>query len=616
MSFANQALGICPGCDGPGTVAAPCETPRCRRHGYRPIPQVHYDRACAPGRRLDPLVGQQWGKYLLVEPLGSGGMGSVYLSLQAPIGLKAAVKILGDSPAAAALGNRFQGEAEALARLNHPNIVRLLDFGVHERRSFLVMEYVEGGRTLDAALAAGIPAEAIRPILRQLIHALAAAHDSGIVHRDIKPQNVMLQTVPGNPWLLRLVDFGLAKSTSEGQETRLIAGTPAFMAPEQLLRTNIGPWTDLYAAGVIAYRLLMGRPLYRGAEPDQILTAKLQPGHDPTAHLEAEGVPPCLRAFFRRALAPSPADRIASAETFLEALEVLFGALDAGSRAWAGSGEPEPVDRRTRVEVPPADDRRHRPSASDAAQRSTRVERRASVPLDEDALPATIGFADPADATSAPEPPAPAPKPPAPAPKPPAEDTYPAGQARDRSSIANARGGLHRWAGAAAVIGASAVATIWWLRTPEPASPVPRLAASAGTTLVVPAADPPPASPRPPSTEAHAAAEADVGASAPAVPSAPTPAAESAPVPAVVSAPAKPAGLTLVDPFGADDVPAVVSAPAKPARGATPERRPAPVRPATGGGAGHARPAASAPAPTPAAPPPASAPPKPRIERL
>jgi serine/threonine protein kinase len=134
-----------------------------------------------------------------------------------------------------------------------------------------------------------MPLGVVRHVLEQVLNALEAAHALDIVHRDIKPDNVMLQSVPGDPCFVRVLDFGLARFLESQRETSLLLGTPAFMAPEQVTREGIGPWTDLYALGVLAFEMLTGRRPFDGETPQEVLAKKLDPDFDPRSFVEQAG---------------------------------------------------------------------------------------------------------------------------------------------------------------------------------------------------------------------------------------------------------------------------------------------------------------------------------------
>jgi serine/threonine protein kinase len=203
--------------------------------------------------------------YEIIDELGRGGMGVVYKARQSQANRTVALKmILSSRHAGSQARKRFYIEAEAVARLQHPNIVQLYEVGEHEGRPFFSLEFCEGG-TLDRQLKhEPISAERAARIVETLARAIHYAHERGVVHRDLKPANVLLDGT-GNP---KIADFGLAKRLDDDQghtQTGEIMGTPDFMAPEQAAgRTKeIGPWTDIYALGAILYDMLTGRPPFQ-----------------------------------------------------------------------------------------------------------------------------------------------------------------------------------------------------------------------------------------------------------------------------------------------------------------------------------------------------------------
>lgn len=325
-----STTGICPKCELPGAFAQPCDTPACLDRGYHRVPTAAL-QSLDKGL-VDPVIGQKFGRFLVIDHLGSGGVGSVYLALSQPGGRKVALKVLAGHgrPVSKADLARFRQEAAALARVRHPNIVSLVDFGETGGRAYLVMDYVARGRTLADEMKKPsdlFPLAARLDVLRQVLAALSAAHAQHVVHRDIKPANIMLQSVEDESWQVRIVDFGLAKFIDDGSSTALAAGTPAYMAPEQMTRRGIGPWTDWYAVAVIAFEMLTGqRPFPRGT-PQQVLFYKMDPAFDWFAAL-ATPLPTPARAFFERALDVEPETRYREANAFTSALEAAFRAVD------------------------------------------------------------------------------------------------------------------------------------------------------------------------------------------------------------------------------------------------------------------------------------------------
>jgi uncharacterized protein (TIGR02145 family) len=347
MSTEALQPGVCPNCDAPGPVGLPCQERGCLLRAYHHVPRDY--ATWSPTRRPDPLVGRLLGRYLLVRTIGAGGFGTVYLALQQNMpSKKAAVKVLHrveDPLALDANLKKFQGEAEAMAAISHPNVVHLLDYGRQDDAPFLVMEYVEGGRSLkeevqDRALSGcGFSTEEVCAILRQVVDGLAAAHAKGIIHRDVKPENLMLQPVSGNPLFIRILDFGLAKFTERGTQTSKLFGTPTYMAPEQLMQRGFGPWTDLYAVGVVAFDLLTGRRPFPGHTHQEILGRKLDPDYDPLSVVSDLNLDPALIAFLRKSLAREPEARYRSGEEFRAGLEEVRRALGSTQSEVQHSGD-------------------------------------------------------------------------------------------------------------------------------------------------------------------------------------------------------------------------------------------------------------------------------------
>jgi serine/threonine protein kinase len=302
-------------------------------------------------RHLDPLIGRNVGGWLVLGELGSGAFGTVFVA-ERQDGLRSALKVLArpaDDPHenASAL-KKFQLETDALGALRHPGIVGLYNSGTFEDRPWLAMELVAGGLTLKKEIenrrlaGHGMPRTFSLAMLDQLLDALHTAHTSPqrIVHRDIKPENLMLTPVPGEAVpRLKVLDFGLAKFTESGTETSHALGTPAYMAPEQLWKRRIGPWTDLYAVGVISFELLTGRRPFLGTS-EEVVQKKSSALYDVLT--EAEGLPlsDAAARFFRKALAFEVDARYADAPTLgadLRALPELQSSLDYSGASLAGS---------------------------------------------------------------------------------------------------------------------------------------------------------------------------------------------------------------------------------------------------------------------------------------
>jgi|GEM_PF-1282544 len=343
MNNGQVSQGLCPSCDEAGTIGELCPEKVCAKRGYRYLPpEYHAKVAQQPAGAADPVLGQLIGDYLVVDVLGAGGFGTVYMALQQPIQLKAALKLMNlraDPEIADMMLEKFRAEAAALASLSHPNIVRLLKFGKFGDMPYLVMEFVEGARTLKDEIAAcavaGHPMDlnATMHILNLSLNALEAAHERAIVHRDIKPDNIMLQKVSGDPFFVRILDFGLAKFTDQRSLTSTTVGTPVYMAPEQLTKGRIGPWTDLYALGIMAYELLTGMSPFPGHSQQAILTKKVDPSYDPTSRLTEKMLPPHMIRFFERAIHRDETERFQHAGQFRQALRDLHEAIAANPDA-------------------------------------------------------------------------------------------------------------------------------------------------------------------------------------------------------------------------------------------------------------------------------------------
>ena len=284
------------------------------------------------------LVGQLLdGRYQIVELIGEGGMGRVYRAEQVRLHRSVAVKVLhpsfGRMPE---IGRRFEREALALARLDHPNCVAVQDFGrLADGSLYLVMSYLRGV-LLRAALDA-TPFVTVRAlhVARHIAAGLAHAHKAGIVHRDVKPDNVMLVHYEGDPDFAKLFDFGLVKllEPDAGTDAKLTMigqrfGTPAYMSPEQALGRPVDARSDLYSLTVVLYELLTGRPTFEAADEEGLLVLHASK----TAPTLAEGAAgrsfaAPLEELVRRGLSKKPEERPASAEEYLAAIDECAGAM-------------------------------------------------------------------------------------------------------------------------------------------------------------------------------------------------------------------------------------------------------------------------------------------------
>jgi len=262
-------------------------------------------------------------RYRIVELIGSGGMGHVYraehLALKEHVALKILGKPLPDSEA------RFQREARAIARLAHPSCVRILDYAhVANRYQYIAMELLDGP-SLSAVLFAEFRFEPPRAVAvaRQLLGALAHAHAFGVLHRDVKPENVMLVTRASGPRAV-LIDFGLARLHDDATltATGMCLGSPSYIAPERLLGKEYDARCDLYAVGVILYEMLAGARPFVGDSPEDVMSKSLSRPPRPLRAIRRD-ISPALDAIVMRALAKDPAKRFTDAEDMLSALDEL-----------------------------------------------------------------------------------------------------------------------------------------------------------------------------------------------------------------------------------------------------------------------------------------------------
>ncbi len=265
-------------------------------------------------------VGKMLGNYEVVAEIGSGGMATVYRGHQPSLNRQVAIKVLaGELARDASFRERFSREARSIAQLAHPNILPVYDSGEDKETGapYFVMQLVEGG-TLAQRMGQPMDIEAVVRITAQLARALDYAHRRGVVHRDVKPANVLL-TPDGHPLLS---DFGISRMVAETHltQTGVSLGTPAYMSPEQAQGGAVDQRTDIYALGVIAYEMLTGRLPFQADTPVGML------------HQHAYELPPPLRAFrpdvsrplekvLMRALAKEPSGRYASAGEFADAIE-------------------------------------------------------------------------------------------------------------------------------------------------------------------------------------------------------------------------------------------------------------------------------------------------------
>jgi putative two-component system response regulator len=262
--------------------------------------------------------GGQLGPYRILERIGRGGMATVYRAHHPALDRFVAIKVLPDFFAEdETYQERFQQEARSIAKLKHPNILNVFDFGHAGGIPYLVMELVEGG-TLADRLGQMMELQQVVGILQPLAGALDLAHSQGVLHRDLKPSNILIHR-DGTPVL---ADFGLAKMVDSIRKltaSGIVMGTPEYMSPEQGAGENIGPASDRYSFAIVAYEMLTGRVPFQADTPAAVLLSHMNKAVPPTRELPGE-LAGHVDGALRRALAKCPDDRFSSAAQFVAAL--------------------------------------------------------------------------------------------------------------------------------------------------------------------------------------------------------------------------------------------------------------------------------------------------------
>src|SRR3954452_1003673 len=275
----------------------------------------------------DPLVGQVLdGRYRVQARIAQGGMATVYVGHDTKLDRTVALKVMhaglaGDEE----FVQRFIGEAKHAAALSHPNVVAMYDQGTDRGYVFLAMEYVPG-RTLRNLLSERGrlgPREALQ-VMQPVLAALGAAHRAGLVHRDVKPENVLL-TSDGQ---VKVADFGLARAETASKQTKtgMIIGTVGYLAPEQVISGDADARTDVYAAGIMLFELLTGRQPYEGGTPLAVAYKHVNETV-PLPSSVIHGLPPQLDALVASATNRDPARRPSDANHFQAAAGEVYGAL-------------------------------------------------------------------------------------------------------------------------------------------------------------------------------------------------------------------------------------------------------------------------------------------------
>lgn len=306
----------------------------------------------------DDIIGKSLGRYHVLEKLGQGGMAVVYKALDTTLERYVAIKvILPYSEYSDQFLARFNREARTLAKLTHPNILKIFDYGEYENHPFLVMEYIAGGTLKDWLTGQPIPWQKSAQLLSQVARALEAAHAQGVIHRDVKPANILMAN--GKDPLLS--DFGIAKLIEGNEEATQLTGTgvgigtPDYMAPEQA-DGEADERSDLYSLGVIFYQMVTGKLPYEADTPLAVMFKKVtDPLPRPTQHIP--GLPMAVENVMIKALETNPQYRYRNMGEFSQVLERITSradtietlATEAGTGITEGGGEsgsalPHPAD--------------------------------------------------------------------------------------------------------------------------------------------------------------------------------------------------------------------------------------------------------------------------------
>ena len=284
----------------------------------------------------DHIVGRPLGEsFVALKKIGQGGMGTVYEGKQIQFERTVAVKVLSKlhltDPQIIA---RFEREAKSIARVIHPNVVQLIDSGVENGDiAYIVMEYVKGVE-LSNLPPSEITASLIIHITNQILNALSEAHSMNVIHRDLKPDNIMLCQEDGDNHFVKVLDFGLASLTDRAKITisGQALGTPWYMSPEQATATSVTTASDIYSLGCILYELVTSKPPFPGTRPFNVMMQHVNAQVPPIVPREGLEISDKLSAFINRCLEKKPEDRYQTAKEALQALYALPEWLAVGQK--------------------------------------------------------------------------------------------------------------------------------------------------------------------------------------------------------------------------------------------------------------------------------------------
>src|SRR5690348_11826953 len=300
----------------------------------------------APNLGVTPPAGmaeRHIGKYVVKRELGRGGMGAVYLAEQTGLGREVAIKELVPSAAADPIAlKRFLQEAQVMARTSHPNLVQVYDMEQIQGANYIVLEFVRGKSLRDWLNRGAIPVPQVFAVMHGVLQALDYAHRHAIVHRDMKPENVLISD-EGD---VKVADFGIARLTddsvapgSTATKTGTTVGTPQYMSPEQVASSKVDGRSDLYSAGIMFYELIVREPPFTATEADGPFTlmAKHVQAPPKPPSVRVQGLDPALEEVILKSISKRPEDRYQNGQEFDEAVS---GVADRLCPGWQRSLDP------------------------------------------------------------------------------------------------------------------------------------------------------------------------------------------------------------------------------------------------------------------------------------